>query len=127
MAVKKDATAATEGKKAVEVKDSTYEEEKSGNRANMGGEKPKIVKRVYIGPTLPGAILKTNRVFEGSEEAVKKELESVLKRFPLVERLLVPIEGLAEKKNRGRTAGNILNKYYSDIVSVAAATVGKEG
>ena len=71
-------------------------------------------------------MLKSNRIFEGTREEIKKELETVLEKFPLVEKLLVPVAGLAEKKDRVRTAGNILNKYYSDIASAASAMLEKE-
>ena len=84
------------------------------------------MKLIYIGPSLPKAMLKSNRIFEGTREEIKKELETVLEKFPLVEKLLVPVAGLAEKKDRVRTAGNILNKYYSDIASAASAMLEKE-
>ena len=70
--------------------------------------------------------VKSNRIFEGTREEIKKELETVLEKFPLVEKLLVPVAGLAEKKDKVRTAGNILNKYYSDIASAASAMLEKE-
>ena len=76
---------------------------------------------IYIGPTLPAGKLKCNRIFEGTEAAIKKELEAVIKEYPLVERMLVNVEGLTEKKARVRTAGTIMNKYYSDILSAIAA------
>ena len=84
------------------------------------------MKLIYIGPSLPKAMLKSNSIFEGTREEIKKELEAVLEKFPLVEKLLVPVAGLAEKKDKVRTAGNILNKYYSDIASAASAMLGKE-
>ena len=84
------------------------------------------MKLIYIGPSLPKAMLKSNRIFEGTREEIKKELETVLEKFPLVEKLLVPVAGLAEKKDKVRTAGNILNKYYSDIASAASAMLEKE-
>lgn len=80
-----------------------------------------VVKLVYIGPTLPAGKLKCNRIFEGTEAAIKKELEAVIKEYPLVERMLVNVEGLTEKKARVQTTGTIMNKYYSDILSAIAA------
>ena len=48
-------------------------------------------------------------------------------KYPLVGKMLVPVDKLAEKKDRAKTAGNILNKYYNDIVSAIAAQEKKEG
>ena len=130
MAVKKNATAAAESEKAAEVDNSTRKEENAVNGAQTQpqteNKEQDTVKLIYIGPTLPKAMLKSNRIFEGTREKIKKELKTVIEKFPLVEKLLVPVEGLAEKKDKVRSAGNILNKYYSDLVSAAAA-VEKEG
>ena len=130
MAVKKNATEAAESEKAAKVDNSTTKEEKAENGAQTqpqtAGNEPDTVKLVYIGPSLPKAMLKSNRIFEGTREEIKKELAAVLEKFPLVERLLVPVAELAEKKDKVRTAGNILNKYYSDIASSASAMLAKE-
>lgn len=130
MAVKKNAKAATEDAKAAEVDNSTIEAENAVNGAQTQPQtedkKPDTVKLIYIGPSLPKAMLKSNKIFEGTREDIKKELAGVLEQFPTVERLLVPVEELAEKKDKVRTAGNILNKYYSDIASAASAMLAKE-
>ena len=130
MAVKKSDTAAAESEKAAEVDNSTRKEENAVNGAQTQpqteNKEQDTVKLIYIGPTLPKAMLKSNRIFEGTKKKIKKELKTVIEKFPLVEKLLVPVEGLAEKKDKVRSAGNILNKYYSDLVSAAAA-VEKEG
>ena len=130
MAVKKSDTAAAESEKAAEVDNSTRKEENAVNGAQTQpqteNKEQDTVKLIYIGPTLPKAMLTSNRIFEGTREKIKKELKTVIEKFPLVEKLLVPVEGLAEKKDKVRSAGNILNKYYSDLVSAAAA-VEKEG
>ena len=130
MAVKKNATEAAESEKEVKVDNSTMKEENAGNGAQTqpqtANNEPDTVKLIYIGPSLPKAMLKSNSIFEGTREEIKKELEAVLEKFPLAEKLLVPVAGLAEKKDKVRTAGNILNKYYSDIASAASAMLGKE-
>lgn len=130
MAVKKNATEAAESEKAAKVDNSTMNDKTAGNGAQTqpqtANKEPDTVKLIYIGPTLPKAMLKCNRIFEGTKEEIKKELAEVLEKFPLVERLLVPVAELAEKKDKVRTAGNILNKYYSDIASSASAMLEKE-
>ena len=103
-----------------EAENSTAEAGKGQETANNGLVED-VVKLVYIGPTLPAGKLKCNRIFEGTEAAIKKELEAVIKEYPLVERMQVNVEGLTEKKARVRTTGTIMNKYYSDILSAIAA------
>ena len=61
-----------------------------------------------------------------TKEEVNKELAGILEKFPLVEKMLVPINELAEKKDKVRTAGNIYNKYYSDLKAAALAYLDKE-
>lgn len=128
--VKKNATAAAENEKAAEVENTTIETENAENGAQTqpqtANNEPDTVKLIYIGPSLPKAMLKSNRIFEGTREEIKKELAAVLEKFPLVERLLAPVAELAEKKDKVKTAGNILNKYYSDIASAASAMLAKE-
>ena len=138
MAVKKNATEAAEGKENTKAANTTGEAEKAtdgaqtkpqtAKEAAAGQEKdPDTVKVIYIGPSLPKAMLKSNKIFEGTPEEIKKELAAVLEKFPLVERLIVPTKELATAKDKVRTAGNILNKYYSDIASAASAEIEKEG
>lgn len=129
MAVKKNATEAAESGRT-EAVDSITNGENTANgvqtQPQTADDGPNTVKLIYIGPSLPKAMLKSNRIFEGTREEIKKELATVLEKFPLVERLLVPVAELAEKKEKVRTAGNILNKYYSDIASSASAILTKE-
>ncbi len=127
MAVKKNATESAEREKTAE--DSVIKEENAGKGAQTQPQteekEPDAVKLIYIGPTLPGAMLIGNKIFEGTREEIKKELSGALEKFPLIERLLVPVAELAEKKNKVKTAGNILNKHYSDIASAASAMLEK--
>jgi len=90
-------------------------------------EEKEVVKLAYIGPTLPAGQLKCNRIFIGTEAEIRKELETVLEKYPLVEKLLVPASQMGEKKDRAKTAGNFLHKYYSDLVSGIAGNTAKEG
>ena len=132
MAVKKNATEAAEAAEKEKAVNNTTKgkEADSGadSAATEGKEKEgEAVTLAYIGPQLPGGLLKTNKIMIGTREEIMKELAGVLEKYPLVERLLVPVDKLAEKKDKARTAGNILNKYYSDIVSAIAAQERKEG
>lgn len=127
MAVK--ATKSAAGTAEMEQTVNSAVEQKNGetgaNNEVTGAEE--VVTVAYIGPTLPAGRLKCNRIFIGTMKEIKAELAEVLEKYPLVEKMLVPVEKLAEKKDKVKTAGNILNKYYSDIVSTIAANEAKEG
>jgi len=119
----KIAISAKEQEKEVQTVENTTETEKTENGANTDATEAKETGcLVYIGPTLPAGQLKCNKIFCGTAEEIKKELQLVLEKYPLVEKMLVPVSELAVKKDKVKTAGNILNKYYSDLVSAAAAT-----
>ena len=144
MAVKKkagEATNATEAagtEKEGKTANNTDEQEKAGNGANSEAtegketgqeatEKEEVVKLAYIGPTLPAGQLKCNKIFIGTETGIKKELGAVLGKYPLVEKMLVPASQIGEKKDKAKTAGNIMHKYYADLVSSIAGNAAKEG
>lgn len=116
---------AAEQEKAENGANSEATEEKETEREAT--EKEEVVKLAYIGPTLPAGQLKCNKIFIGTETEIKKELEAVLKKYPLVEKMLVPASQIGEKKDKAKTAGNILHKYYADLVSSIAGNAAKEG
>lgn len=117
------ATAAEKDAEKVQAVENTTAEEKNAETANT---QPETVKLVYIGPNLPKAMLQCNKVFEGTEEGIKKELSFILEKFPLVEKMLVPTKELAEKKDKVKTTGNVYNKYYSDLKAAALAYAEQE-
>lgn len=101
--------------------------EETGQGTETTEEKEETVKLAYIGPTLPAGQLKCNAIFIGTETEIKKELEAVIEKYPLVEKMLVPASQIGEKKDKAKTAGNILHKYYADLVSGIAGNAAKEG
>lgn len=115
--------AAEKDAEKVQAVENTTAEEKNAETENT---QPETVKLVYIGPNLPKAMLQCNKVFEGTEEGIKKELSFILEKFPLVEKMLVPTKELAEKKDKVKTTGNVYNKYYSDLKAAALAYAEQE-
>lgn len=118
------ATAAENTAETTQAVENTTATEKAAETANT---QPETVKLVYIGPNLPKAMLQCNKIFEGTKEQINKELAGVLEKFPLVERMLVPISELAEKKDKVKTTGNIYNKYYADLNAATLAFLEKGG
>lgn len=88
--------------------------------------KEEIMKLAYIGPTLPAGQLKCNKIFIGTKAEITKELQAIIEKYPLVEKMIVPANQIGEKKNKANTAGNILHKYYMDLVSIIAGKAVKE-
>lgn len=110
--------------KTGKVENSTSETEKAVEMANIAPEE--VVKLAYVGPTLPKGQLKQNTIFEGTEKEIKGELKKVLEKYPLTEKMLVPVRNLAEAKRKVGTAGNIMNKWYADIASGMAGEFKEE-
>ena len=133
MAVRKNATEAAEAAEAAEKERALNNDAKvvktdsGADNEATGGEKKEgeTVTLAYIGPSLPAGLLKTNKIMIGTEEEIMKELAAALEKYPLVKKMLVPVEKMAEKKNRAAMEGNILNKYYADLVSTIAANERK--
>lgn len=125
MAVK-SAQKAAEAEEKAKVEENTAKEEKTENKANTKPETEEKKTFVYIGPQLPKGKLKRNRVMIGTEKEIRETLADVIEEYPLVEKMIFPVEQLAEKKDRVKTPGNILNKYYADITASIAANEAKE-
>lgn len=123
--------AAQEAPDAAGGTDTTTAAEGAQNAPQAAADTPdkqEAEKLVYVGPQLPNGRLKTNKVFEGTREQIlaSPEMEEVLKRYPLVKNMLVPVSKLAEAKRKIAAGGNALHKFYADIASLAA-TEGMEG
>lgn len=123
--------AAKEAPDAAGGTDTTTAEEGAQNTPQAAKNAPQAEeaeKLVYVGPQLPRGRLKTNKIFEGTREQIiaSPEMEEVLKRYPLVKNMLVPVSKLAEAKQKIAAGGNALHKFYADIASQAAAE-GMEG
>ena len=92
-----NATAAEKDAEKVQAVENTSEAEKAAETAN---EQPETVKLIYIGPNLPKAMLQCNRIFEGTEEEIDKELSFILEKFPLVKKMLVPTRQGEDSRER---------------------------
>lgn len=122
MAVK-NTEKAQQAAEAAEAKNTTQAAEKP---QEVPQEATEQVTLVYVGPSLPKGRLKQNSIFVGTRQEIEKELETVVESFPLVKNMLVPVSELAEAKNKVKSSGNVLHKYYADMVSLISATVNKE-
>lgn len=107
---------AQEGQEGEETGENTQEAEKPQEGPQEAQE-----TLVYVGPSLPRGLLKQNSIFVGTREQVEKSLEEVISKYPMAGKMLVPVSKLAEAKVKIASKGNILYKYYADIVSLIGA------
>ena len=70
---------------------------------------------VYVGPALPGAGLKSNAVLVGTREEIAKYYKDIIKKYPAVEKLIVPVAQLSTAREKVGKSGNLLNKYCGEI------------
>ncbi len=94
--------------------------------AQQSGVQAGYTKYVYVGPPLPRGTLNYGAVLEGTMDEITEYLSAVLEDYPQVRRLIVPVHRLADASTKARTPGNILNKYYSDVVSAVQSRNRKE-
>ncbi len=89
------------------------------NKSQSGNESPKTAEKsfAYIGPPIPGGRLMTNAILNGTKEDIIGYYKDVVERFPNVEKLIVPVERLAESRTKIRSGGNVLSKYYNDLLN----------
>lgn len=80
---------------------------------------------IYIGPSL-GTGIKENAVFTGTRESVEGLLKNTFEKYPQAKILLIPTEGLAKAKSQVKKKGTLLNKYYTDILSLSKGRDRKE-
>ena len=81
---------------------------------------------VYIGPSIPGGLLKKNAVLIGEFGQIKAYLAPVLEKYPQAERLLYPTEKAGYAMRKIQAKGNIVHKCYTDLVSLTNARMKEE-
>lgn len=77
----------------------------------------KSTNYVYIGPSLPGSRLMSNAVISGTRKEISEYYKDVFNLYPNAEKLIVPAEKLSECRTKANTSGNIIYKYYNELLS----------
>lgn len=70
----------------------------------------------YVGPTLLG-VIQNGTVFDQPKSAIIKGLAPVIAKHPLIEKLIVPGDNLAEAKLNVKRPGNIMYVNYHKLAS----------
>lgn len=91
------------------------------NEKNIGPKPEKTADNlgsfcVYLGPSIRG-VIQSGTVYTGSKEKALASLESAVKTYPLIAKLIVPGETLPEDRIKVKTAGNLLNVHYNKLVA----------
>lgn len=73
---------------------------------------------IYIGPTLKTGV-RENAVFTGTQSDVEEHLYATFEEYPQARQLLIPIKDLPRLKSQIKKDGTLLNKYYTDLVSLS--------
>jgi len=86
---------------------------------------------VYAGPSLPGGLLKSNTILNGTLEEIKAYFEEISANYPeinyeAIKKLIVPVEKLAVTRKNIEETGNLTNKYYCDIQEMSMEAVKKQ-
>jgi len=69
---------------------------------------------VYIGPTIEG-VIQSGAVYGKSLKDTKAYLEIVIKKYPLIEKLIVTDRTIAKDRIKVSTPGNLLYEYYKRL------------
>lgn len=131
MVLKKGAQTAQNGAEPTENTEAaknTVEAESGVETAHSGPESKAndgYTQFVYVGPPLPNGALKENAVLEGSFSEILQFLGEQVEKYPQIKQLIVPVNRLAEYSAKVKSGGNIVNKYYADVVSAMKSS--KEG
>lgn len=107
-----------EAAESTEAKDTVKKAERPRETSAKAEEAKETM--VYIGPSLPGGKLKSNKIFIGTKQEIEGELSGIIEEYPMIRHLVVPISQLADKKAKVKISGNILHKYCADLLSIAA-------
>lgn len=129
MATKKSAAeAAAEAETeetAAEATEVTETTEAAETEATGTEPEAEIIRMIYIGPSLPGSRLRRNMILAGTEEQIRAWVKPMEERYPEIGFLLVSEEELPDAQKKARRKGNILHKYYEDML--AKTRVSRKG
>lgn len=89
---------------------------------DMDEEETKVekrTKRIYIGPSIPRSNLRNAQILSGTEKEIAVYIDTMAKQYPEIKYLIVSPDKLSAAQNKVRQKGNILHKYYQDMLAQA--------
>jgi hypothetical protein len=89
-------------------------------------EQEEKIQQAYVGPSIPMSRLRKGMILTGTEDEIKKFLDGLIDKYPEIPYLLVDVDRLADAQEKVQKKGNILHKYYQDMLAKARVP-GKRG
>jgi hypothetical protein len=71
---------------------------------------------VYLGPNIRG-VIQSGTVYSGTKEKALASLSTAVEKYPLIAKLIVTRETLAEDRVKVKQAGNLLNVNYNKLAT----------
>jgi len=72
---------------------------------------------VYLGPTIHG-IIQSGTVYSGKNlKDIESFIDAAIKQYPLISKLIVHVNELAESRIKVKTPGNALYTFYHKVIS----------
>lgn len=69
----------------------------------------------YIGPTIMG-VIQTGTIYTGNLNSAIKQAAAAIEKYPLISKLIIPGDRLAETKAQFAKNGSYLNVIYNRLV-----------
>ena len=87
---------------------------------------------VYVGPSLPGGLMKSNTILRGTLAEISDYYTEILQGYPAIkyevlERLIVPVEKLAKTRQDIEDSGTLAYARYKDIENLILKARKEEG
>ena len=113
-----------------EITTDTAENTEAENATNVtpqGGtvQYEGITNFAYVGPTLPRGKLKSNTILCGTFAQVTEYFKDAIALYPGVEKLFVPVNRLAETRERLQKGGNLINRHVQEVEAAIKAEAQK--
>ena len=86
-----------------------------------------VTNFAYVGPSLPGGMLKNNTILNGTHEQITEYYKEAVEQFPSVGRLFVPVARLAESREKLLRGGNLISRHFQEVAAAIAKMEKEKG
>jgi hypothetical protein len=119
-------TPAVDEEKEETVKSTESTVAEADQAAEDSAEREEKIQQAYVGPSIPMSRLRKGMILTGTENEIKNFLDGLVDKYPEIPYLLVDVDRLADAQEKVQKKGNILHKYYQDMLAKARVP-GKRG
>lgn len=115
MAVKKSTAKKAEEVVKVEITETISQAEETPAVKKTSVKEPERFC-VYIGPSIRG-VIQSGTIYDKTLKDTKVFLANAIEKYPLIGKLISTDKTIAEDRVKVKTAGNLLNVYYTKLAS----------